>query len=164
MQKHGDKSTGPRGQIWDKLENGLFKSLPTPLRVSHQQGPLAEDLHANQRIQPERTQRCKRGRRKKRRGNHILFLLDLRELLRGSDAPSGLLAEFWESLSGLLADRNPDDLALAQSGRQRGHHTSQTWIFGHFLLDLLDRANDGRVIFSAEAAADLRIAHGGELA
>src|SRR5512140_917245 len=55
-------------------------------------------------------------------------------------------------------------LALAKASGQGRDDASQAGILSHLLLDLANRADDGRVIFSAEATADLGIAHRGELA
>jgi len=55
-------------------------------------------------------------------------------------------------------------LALAETGRERRDDALESRILGDLLLDLFDCADDRRVIFSTEAAADLGIAHRGELA
>ena len=56
------------------------------------------------------------------------------------------------------------ELALPLTGRERRDDALESRILGYLLLDLLDGADDCRVIFSAEAAADLGVAHRGELA
>ncbi len=60
--------------------------------------------------------------------------------------------------------REEYDLALAQMVFDRVDHTAQVRVLGYEALDLVNRADHGRVVLAPESTTDLGIACPGEFA